>query len=114
MFPEDLESLEARGDADRMAVVSPSVERRVLPAAARLEHVHDLRFAPKARQLEPAAGDLAKRRHVRPDVIVLLGAAVRKAEASQNLIEDQDDAPLARELSEPLQVIRLRRNHARP
>src|SRR5881396_1901675 len=114
MFPEDLESLEARGDADRMAVVSPSVERRVLPAAARLEHVHDLRFAPEARQLEPAAGDLAKRRHIRPDVVILLGAAVCEAEAGQDLIEDQDDAPLARELAEPFQVVRLRRDHAGP
>src|SRR5438552_18736386 len=112
MFPEDLESLEARSDADRMAVVSPSVERRVLPAAARLEDVHDLRFAPEACQLEPAAADLAKRRHVRPDVVILLVAAVFEAEAGQDLIEDHDYAPLAPQRPQPSMVVRLRRSHA--
>src|SRR3989442_665237 len=53
MLSEDLEPLEARGDADRMAVVGPRVERGVLPAAARLEDVHDLGLAPKPASWNP-------------------------------------------------------------
>src|SRR5713226_1402213 len=114
MFSEDLESLEARGDADRMTVVRPRVERGVLPAAARLEDIHDLGFAAEARQLEAAARDFAEGRHIGPDVVVLLGAAIREAEAREHLVEDQDDALLARELAEALEVIGLRHDHAGP
>src|SRR5438445_418685 len=110
MLSEDLEPLEARGDADRMAVVRPRVERGVLPAAARFEDVHDLGLAPEACELEPAAGDLAERRHVRADVVVLLCASVGEAEAGKDLVEDQDDALLPRELSQALEVIGLGRN----
>src|SRR5207245_8678398 len=102
MLSEDLEPLEARGDADRMAVVGPRVERGVLPAAARLEDVHDLGLAPETRQLEPAARDLAERRHVRTDVVVLLCASVSKAEASEDLVENQDDGLLPRGLPRAL------------
>src|SRR2546427_12892041 len=112
MLSEDLEPLEARGDADRMAVVGPRVERGVLPAAARLEDVHDLGLAPETRQLEPAARDLAERRHVRTDVVVLLCASVSKAEASEDLVENQDDALLPRELSQAPEVVGLRCNDA--
>src|SRR5207249_1752387 len=111
ILSEDLESLQARGDADRMAVVRPRVERGVFPSAARLEDVHDLGFAAEARQLEAAARDLAERRHVRTDVVILLRAAVREAEAGEDLVEDQDDALLAGELAEALEIVRLRRDH---
>src|SRR3989442_4275312 len=112
MLSEDLEPLEARGEADRMAVVAPRVERGLLPAAARLEDVHDLGLAPETRQLEPAARDLAERRHVRTDVVVLLCASVSKAEASEDLVENQDDALLPRELSQAPEVVGLRCNDA--
>src|SRR5881296_4210985 len=114
MLSEDLESLEARGDADRMAVVRPRVERGVLPSTARLEDVHDLGFAAEACELEAAARDLAERRHVRADVVILLGAAVCEAEAGEDLVEDQDDALLAGELTETLEIVGLRRDHAGP
>src|SRR2546428_705570 len=87
--------------------------RGVFPAAARLEDVHNLGLAPEARELEPAAGNLAERRHVRTDVVVLLGASVGEAEAGEDLVEDQDDALLPRELSQALEVIGLRRNDPR-
>src|SRR2546427_4375405 len=112
MLSEDLEPLEARGDADRMAVVGPRVKRGVLPAAPRLEDVHDLGLAPETRQLESAARDLAERRHVRTDVVVFLCASVGKAEAGEDLIENQDDALLPRELSQALEVVGLRRDDA--
>src|SRR5713226_4924649 len=105
-------AVELAAEAVDVAVVRPRVERGVLPAAAWLEDVHDLGFAAEARQLEAAARDLAERRHIGPDVVVLLGAAIREAEAREHLVEDQDDALLARELAEALEVVRLRRDHA--
>src|SRR3989442_14972659 len=105
MLSEDLESLQARSDADRMAVVRPRMERGRLPSAARLEDVHDLGFSPEAPELEPTARDLAERRHVRPDVVILLPAAAGPEEAAEYLVEDQEDALLARELAETLSVV---------
>ncbi len=71
-----------------------------------------MRLAAESRQLEAAPGDLAERRHVRADVVVFLGAAVREAEAREDLVEDQHDPPLPRELPQPPQVIALRDDHA--
>src|SRR5437867_12842251 len=95
MLREDLETLEARCDTDRMAVIRACMERRVPPAAARLEDVHDLRLAPEARQLEAAARDFAERRHVGPDVVVFLGAAVRKPESCEDLVENEHESFLS-------------------
>ena len=95
-----------------MPVVRPRVERPEFEALARLEHVHDLRLASEPRKLEAAARDLPETRQVRPDVVVLLRAAVRDAKSREHLVEDQDDPHLTREPPQLLQVVVLRRDHA--
>src|SRR3972149_5737574 len=88
VIPKDLEALAPRRQADRMSVVRARVEGPVFPFTPGCDHVHDLRFTAKARELESASRDFSERRQVRCHVVILLGPAAGQSETGEHLIED--------------------------
>ncbi len=73
---------------------------------------HDVGAAGDRREREAAADDLAQRAEVGRDAVVFLRAAVGEAEAGHDLVEDQRNAVLLRDLPQPLQEARLGRQQA--
>ena len=77
------------------------------------DHVHVLRLPRDRRHRHAAAERLRPAGDVRLDVVELLGPARRDPKAREHLVEDHEHLVLVGDLDEPLQVVRLRRDHAR-
>src|SRR5215813_11685770 len=73
---------------------------------------HDIGAAGDRREREAAADDLAQGANIGDDAVIFLRAAVGEAEASDDLVEDQQQAVLGRELAQALEESRLGRDQA--
>ena len=73
---------------------------------------HDLALAAERAHRQTAADDLAEAGQVGFDLVELLCAAEGDAEAGHDLVEDQDDAVLIADLTQPFEETRLRRHAA--
>ena len=100
---EDLGQVRARGrHAERVAVVGADLEDRAV-----LDDRHDLLAAADGADGHAAAQRLGQRDHVGHDAEALDGAARGDAQAGLDLVEDEHDAVLARDLAHGLEVARL-------
>src|SRR6266542_1632572 len=92
-LPQLGERREPRGGRDRIAVESAGLEDHLTRALQLLGEVaHDVASAYHGGQRKTAADDLAERRQIGHDTVILLGAAPGEAEAGDDLVEDQRDA----------------------
>ena len=105
---QHLEQVRARrGHAERIAVV-----RADLVDGAVAHDLHHLVGAADRADRQAAAQRLRERHHVRRDAELLDGAASGDRHAGLDLVEDQDDAVLLRDLADGLEVAGLREHDA--
>ena len=81
-----------------------------LPSLLRVEGTHQLLGGADRGERETSADDLTDARDVGNNTVVLLGASVGEAKASDDLIEDEQDAVASSDLAQPGKEARLGRN----
>mmetsp|Transcript_41301 Transcript_41301/g.100220 ORF Transcript_41301/g.100220 Transcript_41301/m.100220 type:complete len:396 (-) Transcript_41301:89-1276(-) len=105
---EDLHRLNPRGHGERIARESSGLVHG--PRGG--NHLHDLLLARIRTDGQAAADHLAERGQVGRDAPVLLGAAVRDAEAGHHLVEDEESAVVRADLAELVEERLVRNDEA--
>ena len=93
----------------RMGNAAGVVPRRV---ARGLDHIQDIGAASYCACRQPASQDFGHRREVRLDAIAHLGAAGRRAEPGDHLVDDEQRVIAAGDLAEVPEELRLGGEHA--
>src|SRR5216117_540738 len=109
VVPAELaEGGQAGSDGERV----PRQCARLVDRAERRHLAHELPRAPVGADGEPAADDLAEAREIGTDAVESLGPTVRHEEPRDDLVEDQERTVRARDLTEPFEEARKRRDDA--
>src|SRR5579883_178760 len=85
-------------------MVDPA-EAHPLGIITELEEREDIGTSADGSTRQAAGQDLRHRRQIRRDPVILLAAARRVPETGHNFVEDEDNPPLAGELSDLLEIL---------